>query len=59
MDAKVILTAKLDAVGNTGGCNFCTRHLDTIWELRSRDENRHLSVRICPECLKELKEATK
>lgn len=45
-----------------GSCNFCTRsfrdYSKKVWVIKSRDENRRMTIIICPECLKELKEQT-
>jgi len=48
--------AFLDSARN-GGCNFCTRNTERmVWVVKSNDEHRHLEVRFCDKCMKELME---
>lgn len=52
-------TANLLPIAHDGGCNFCTRNGGgKVWEIKSKDPNRHLSVRLCPFCMSELKAQT-
>lgn len=51
-----ICNTTLQSVRTAGSCNFCSRHNhDTVWVVASMDEHRHLHVRICPQCMKELR----
>ena len=62
-DNTAVLTAHKGVSGKDGGCNFCTRsfkdYSKEVWVLRSKDPNRRQVVAICPECLNELKAATR
>ena len=56
---KPICTATWTEMGNRGGCNFCTREKEEmIWVISSKDEHRHLEIRLCDKCMNEIREQT-
>ena len=56
---KSICSAKMEAANFVGGCNFCSRHVASVWVIKTTDEYRRLQIHICKKCWQEINRSMK